>query len=181
MAEAVNPGTTWRRVGGNYGSEPVLVMRVSSTGNVQARRRDGKTWSIPLEAFMVQYIPLGGAPDPHMCGRCGSSTLRSTDKYCKDCQAAIARFRNAKREEDPVLTTTNPKLIEQRKQDEKAAPQASSQPAPQVPPQHWRIRGRVVLELYVDGATAIDALGAAEGEYPGMIVTEVHMMDGVSD
>ena len=174
VAEAVSPGTTWRN--GKHG-DIVLVLRISSTGHVSARRRDGKTWSIPLGAFLGSYEQLSKDDVAHMCARCGSSSLRMVDKYCKDCQAAIARFKNAKHaKEEEVLTTTSAKLIEQRKQDEpkQASPVSPASPARTL---HWRIYARVVMEFYVDGATVIDALGAAEVQYPGMEVTDVHLLD----
>jgi ribosomal protein L37E len=181
-AQDVHPGTTWQN---RKNQAKVLVLRTTEAGKVVMRKRDGKNWTMPVDAFVAAFLSTGELH--HVCSRCGSTDLRLEDRYCKTCQAAIARFRNAAKtsqEEEPVLTTTDQKLIEQRRADAVAPPPPKSLQAAPVSTRdsdarlyRWRITGRVTLEIHVEGATVIDALGAAEAQYPDLAVTDVHLLD----
>src|SRR5262245_269654 len=113
MSAAVAAGSLWRN---RQTQVDALVIRLTAGGQVVVRRGDGKVWTIPLVGFVTNWEQTRGG---HACARCGSSTLKLTDKYCKDCLSLIMRVRNARQhqEDAPVLTTTNQKLIEQKHSD----------------------------------------------------------------
>src|SRR5262249_44497708 len=110
------------------------------------------------------------------CQRCGSLNLRyADDKYCQSCMRLIGRFQNARRQqqqqEAEVLTTTSPRIVEERHVPVPAAPE---------PVQQWRITAkRVIIDtIIVEGTTVIDALAAFESQVPDAQITDVHLLDG---
>lgn len=176
-AQDIHPGTTWEN---RKNQARVMVVRTTEAGKVVCRKRDGKNWTMPVDVFISTFLSTGELH--HVCSRCGVPDLRIDDKYCKQCQATLAKFRNAQKtaQEARVLTTTNRPLIEQKHADAQRppapAPQAAT-PAQDARVYRWRITGRVTLELYVEGANVIDALSQADQQYQGMEVTDVHLLD----
>jgi ribosomal protein L37E len=182
----VQPGSTWQN---RRTQARVSVVRTTDAGTVLLRTHEGKRWSMRLGAFRATFVGTGELH--HVCARCGATNLRLEDKYCKECQAAIARFRHAKKhtQEDDVLTTNSRPVIEQRLEDERKPSPPAPQPIRPEPHQErpatqetahahrWRIVGRVTLEVYVEGATVIDALSDADAQYAGIEVTDVHLLD----
>lgn len=179
----IHPGTTWEN---RKSQVRVMVVRTTEAGKVVCRKRDGKNWTLPLDVFVSTFLTTGELH--HICTRCGVPDLRLEDKYCKSCQAALARFRNAQKtaQEASVLTTNSRPLIEQKHEDAMRPPTPLPVGKPVVVDKpatdtarayRWRITGRVTMELYVEGANVIDALSSAEQQYQGMEVTDVHLLD----
>lgn len=173
----IHHGTRWEtRVGGGA-RDVVVVVRVTSGGKVMVKRKSGETQPIPVSVFLNQYTACNGGAAV-TCRNCGAPLQANERKYCHACQRTIVMVRSKAKKEGPVLTTTDTKLIEERR--EKAPvppPPAAPAPAKAKPARLYRVTGR----RYVEQSMDVDAVSAGEAEelavLVGLEVTRVELLE----
>lgn len=172
-------GSRWRRKqgrGDGVQGQVVQVARVTPTGKVAFKTREGKTLDMPKGMFLGLYMPQGNGNQ--RCEKCGAIC---DGKYCRDCLPQVMAFRNAarkrKQEEAVTLTTTSPRVIEQKHQP--TPPPQAAAPAAHHTSVGWRITGLMWMErtIEVQADNVIDALALVEAQAPGLDVHDVRRLD----
>lgn len=180
-------GTRWipKRSGGH--AAVVEVFRTTSN-NVMYHDPLGKPHTQAIAAFLHGHTPWADRAKPKSgCERCHTSAIDPNSKYCKPCLQLISAVRTARTKgAEPLLTTTDPKLIEERRlrdEPEKVAVQPTAEPKPQANSaavKNWRISVREIVvterEITVEADSLLDALAQIDAVAPGMEVTDVHLV-----